>query len=273
VITLLFILTLHRMLSLVTFFFRGRWGQIPRDIPVPEVRMVSTPNGTIRVLLWNVGKPGIPLVCLHGLNGSPWAWARTAGWISQQYPNAPPIYALSMPGHGDGTQTHNVSVDLENTMKGICRALEVLQADVFHLLGHSWGGKVATYIACKRTAHVKSVVLCDPVMPQGVAPVNLLAPMFVRLGFVAERRVFMTKESLDNGRHYVMHMNKAVDPMEKNLWGDMFKLHGDGHFHPRVPDSLFWCACSVRVWVSLFGCLCPQLHVRLQVYRNKQMKS
>ena len=58
VITLLFILTLHRMLSLVTFFFRGRWGQIPRDIPVPEVRMVSTPNGTIRVCIAFLGTSG-----------------------------------------------------------------------------------------------------------------------------------------------------------------------------------------------------------------------
>eukprot|EP00667_Euglena_gracilis_P009634 EG_transcript_9795 len=254
------------LLRLLPRVFRGRWGQIPADLPLPTVRSITTANGPMQMLVWNADHQGLPIVCLHGLNSNPWLWARLAGCLLQSHPSWGPVYALAMPGHGEGAQQHDAPVDLDRTVETLQATLKELRVEGCAVLGHSWGGKVALCLAAARPADVKAVVLCDPVVPQGLCPVAALAPTIIHFTFLPERRIFPDQGSFDAGRKYLMHMNGAGDAMELNLWRGMYRPVIGGQFHPAVSDDLFWDIIRKALMQDISGKLqsieCPVLCIR-----------
>jgi len=256
-------------LRLLPFWFRGRWGRIPPDLPMPRVLSVDTPHGSTQVLVWHEGREGLPTVCLHGLNSNPWLWGRAVGCLTQHHPDWGPIYALPMPGHGltggEPAAGEGVAVasDIGRTAEAMLATLSTLEVPACALVGHSWGGKVALAAAALAPHRVRAVVLCDPVPPQGVSLVACLTAIVVRLAFRPERRSFPDQRAWEAGRGHLMHMGRARDPLELQLWQGMYRPGADGKLHPAVSEEVFWGivgrALTQDICSSLAAVQCPVL--------------
>jgi pyruvate dehydrogenase E2 component (dihydrolipoamide acetyltransferase) len=117
---------------------------------------VDLPDGrTIRYL--TVGDGGLPAVFIHGFGGDLTSWQFNQPIIAQDRTT----YALDLPGHG-GSSKELKDGSLSELVSGIVEALNLLQLEKFHLVGHSLGGAVAASIAIA--------------MPDRVATLSLIAP-------------------------------------------------------------------------------------------------
>ena len=104
---------------------------------------------------WHPG--GEPVVLLHGLADHGLVWASLGESLGEKYH----VVALDLRGHGDsgkpetGYTFANYSADLD----GICNHFGWSKV---HLLGHSWGAKIAAVWATQNPDKVKSLILADP---------------------------------------------------------------------------------------------------------------
>ena len=110
---------------------------------------------------------GAPLVHLHGAGGL----RLTPGHdlLSRQFR----IIAFEMPGFGqspENTRTQSLA-ELAATM---AKAVEKLDIDGFNLMGTSFGGKTALWLALQQREQVQALVLeaSAAILPEGVRPAS-----------------------------------------------------------------------------------------------------
>ena len=114
--------------------------------------------GGVRAHVRDQGNPdGIPVVLIHGSNGSLHAWE---GWVRELAPQAR-LISVDLPGHGlTGTWPRD-----EYTVEAYADFIEVLvdtlNLDRFVLAGHSLGGAVAWTFAATRPDRVSQLILVD----------------------------------------------------------------------------------------------------------------
>jgi len=97
---------------------------------------------------------GEALVVLHGAGGL--RHSRALDLLAQQYR----VLAIEMPGFGDQpNETHQTMAELAQS---VALVLDAIGLDRFHLLGTSFGGAAAAYLAVARPDRVISLVLEGP---------------------------------------------------------------------------------------------------------------
>jgi pimeloyl-ACP methyl ester carboxylesterase len=97
---------------------------------------------------------GTPVVFLHGLLDSSEGWHEVAGRSER------PCYAIDLPGFGGSTCPAYERV--ASYARDVARAIDTLGLDRFVLVGHSFGGAVATALAEQRPDQVASLLLIAP---------------------------------------------------------------------------------------------------------------
>ena len=129
-----------------------------------ELHDVALPDGRrLRMRCWRGS--GRPLVLLHGLLDD------AEGWDELARDTRHPCYAVDLPGFGasDGPTRPRIDAYAEDVVRG----LEALGIDECTVVGHSFGGAIATAVA-ERTSAVQSLALLAPV---GFGPVPLAEAM------------------------------------------------------------------------------------------------
>jgi len=97
---------------------------------------------------------GEALVVLHGAGGL--RHSRALDLLAQQYR----VLAIEMPGFGDQpNETHQTMAELAQS---VALVVDAIGLDRFHLLGTSFGGAAAAYLAVARPDRVISLVLEGP---------------------------------------------------------------------------------------------------------------
>jgi pimeloyl-ACP methyl ester carboxylesterase len=104
-----------------------------------------------------------PLVLLHGLLGSSRNW-QTAG---KQLAGKRRVYALDLRNHGDSP--HNSRMDYPSMAADVLDWAAGAGLEHVHMLGHSMGGKVAMYLACRYPDRFKSLAVVD-IAPRAYPP-------------------------------------------------------------------------------------------------------
>jgi pimeloyl-ACP methyl ester carboxylesterase len=110
---------------------------------------------SISYLEWHQGKE--PLLLLHGLADHALVWSSLGDSLASNYH----IIAPDLRGHGDsskpatGYSSEEIIADLEALMS-------YLGWRDAHILGHSWGGKLAAIWATKSPEKFRSLILVDP---------------------------------------------------------------------------------------------------------------
>ena len=97
---------------------------------------------------------GTPVVLLHGLLDS------SEGWHGLASPAGRAFYAVDLPGFGGSTCPRYERI--ASYARDVGRAVDALGLDRFVLVGHSFGGAVATALTEQRPHQVASLVLAAP---------------------------------------------------------------------------------------------------------------
>lgn len=129
----------------------------------------------VRYLAAGQGKPGTPVVLVHGFQAGADLW----------YPHTLPaiaerchVYALDLPGFGGSGELSEYTGERYGTF--LNAFLDRLGLDRIQLVGHSMGGMVAVATASQRPDRVERLVLIDSAGlprsgPQWTAPIIMMA--------------------------------------------------------------------------------------------------
>jgi pimeloyl-ACP methyl ester carboxylesterase len=103
---------------------------------------------------------GPPLLLLHGLLGGSFCWRLNMAAFSQRRT----VLALDLPGLGDCDTSGQMDCSMQAQALLLDSLLEKLKLGPVDVVGPSWGGAVAIFLAA-RSSKVRSMVLAAPVNP------------------------------------------------------------------------------------------------------------
>ncbi|QHQ35997.1 alpha/beta fold hydrolase [Algicella marina] len=108
-----------------------------------------------------IGGSGPPLLLLHGFPQTRAAWHRVAPLLSGSYT----LIIPDLPGYGRSTcpppDPRHIGQSKRHMAGVLCRLMDHLGHDSFHLAGHDRGGRVAYRLALDHSRRVRSLTLLD----------------------------------------------------------------------------------------------------------------
>ena len=112
--------------------------------------------GELKVRYLDWGGEGAPLLALHGLASSAHWYDIVAPMLRDRYH----IYAPDQRGHGQPTSATS-GYDWQTLSRDLDRLLDHIGLDEVSVMGHSWGGNVATNFAANYPGRVKRLIMID----------------------------------------------------------------------------------------------------------------
>jgi len=135
---------------------------------------------------------GPPLLLLHGLLGGSFCWRRNMEALSQSHT----VIAVDLPGHGESDSPYHLDCSMSAQANRVSALLERLNLGEVDVVGCSWGGAIAMFLAAQ-SAKVRSMVLAAPVNPwskQGLGRIQFLngrlGTAFLRLVWPVSRPLY-----------------------------------------------------------------------------------
>ncbi|MDJ0688072.1 MAG: alpha/beta hydrolase [Xenococcaceae cyanobacterium MO_188.B32] len=122
---------------------------------MPTRQSLSQSEFELSYLEWHQGKE--PLMLLHGLADSAWVWASLGDYLADSHH----IIAPDLRGHGESSkpETSYSSREIVADLEALMTSLNWKNA---HILGHSWGAKIAAIWASNHPERFRSLILVDP---------------------------------------------------------------------------------------------------------------
>lgn len=165
--------------------YRAAYDDVMATVPTPtRTHDVKTEYGSVRVYEWAADDDApdsrLPVVFLPGIrSGAPMWGDNLTHWIGKRT-----VYAMDAIGDA-GMSTHAIGFhSFGDQAEWVEQTLAGIDLDRAHLVGHSFGGAIATTHALKYPARVASLTLLEPVMVLQGLPVStylwsamLLLPM------------------------------------------------------------------------------------------------
>ena len=112
--------------------------------------------GELKVRYLDWGGEGAPLLALHGLASSAHWYDIVAPMLRDRYH----IYAPDQRGHGQTTSATS-GYDWQTLSRDLDRLLDHIGLEEVSVMGHSWGGNVATNFAANYPGRVKRLIMID----------------------------------------------------------------------------------------------------------------
>ena len=114
------------------------------------------------------------VVLAHGAWSSAWAWKKVRPLMREA---GHEFYTPSYTGLGERSHLANPSIDLDTHIQDVLGVIEAEDLRDFVLLGHSYGGMVATGVADRARDRVKHLIYLDAFVPKdGQALADLVPP-------------------------------------------------------------------------------------------------
>src|SRR5947209_9078821 len=107
------------------------------------------------------GGSGPPLLLVHGLLGGLFCWRFNIPALAEHYT----VYAVDLPGSGLSDAPANTDCGMQRQAEWLNDFIEKLQLDQVNVLGSSFGGGVAMFLAARHANRLRSLVLAAPVNP------------------------------------------------------------------------------------------------------------
>ena len=131
-------------------------------VPAPtRTHDVPTDMGTVRVLEWRGREPdATPVALLPGRSSGAPMWAENLpDWLGSRT-----VYALDPIGDAGMSSQRTPLESFDDQATWIAQALDGLDVDRVHTVGHSFGGASAAIHALRHPEQLASVTLLEPVM-------------------------------------------------------------------------------------------------------------
>jgi pimeloyl-ACP methyl ester carboxylesterase len=103
---------------------------------------------------------GRPLLLLHGFLGGSFCWRMNMEAFSRQHT----VFAVDLPGLGESDAPQYLDCSMGAQASRVSSLLEQLELQSVDVVGCSWGGAIAMFLAA-RSEQVRSLVLAAPVNP------------------------------------------------------------------------------------------------------------
>jgi pimeloyl-ACP methyl ester carboxylesterase len=126
-------------------------GGIDLDLPGDGVRLGATRwpgNGT-------------PVVLLHGLASQRRFWNLVVPHLVSGYGDGHPVLALDQRGHGDSDRPSGAAYSLPQVAADLATAMDAIGWSRAVVVGHSWGGAVATTFAAEHPERALALLGVD----------------------------------------------------------------------------------------------------------------
>ena len=117
------------------------------------------------------------LVVAHGAWSAGWAWKKMRPLLRER---GHELYTPTYTGLGERVHLGSPSVDLDTHIQDVCGALTMEDLRDVVLVGHSYGGMVATGVADRETHRIAQLVYLDAFVPRDGQSVFDLHPVEVR---------------------------------------------------------------------------------------------
>jgi pimeloyl-ACP methyl ester carboxylesterase len=138
--------------------YLGTYDELRGLSPGPDVvHDVSTTFGTVRIYQYGPDR-GVPVVLIHGFFLSSAMWWAQVGDLASDFT----VYALDMLGQPGASHQSRAMITPEHSARCIDAVLEGLGLRDVHLVGHSYGGWLATHTAVRAPDRLATVTLVDP---------------------------------------------------------------------------------------------------------------
>lgn len=125
--------------------------------PAHAIHDVSTKFGTVCVYQHGPVN-GIPVVLLHGFFLTSAMWANQVAGLTSDFT----LYAVDMPGQPGASVQTRAMLTPADCARCVDDVLAGLGLEGVHLVGHSYGGWVATHTAARFPARLATLTLVDP---------------------------------------------------------------------------------------------------------------
>ncbi len=112
-------------------------------------------------------------VVAHGAWSSGWAWKKVRPLMRER---GHEFWTPSYTGLGERSHLANPDIDLELQIKDVVNVLEYEDLDDVVLVGHSYGGMVATGVADRAAPRLKQLVYLDAFVPRDGQSLHDLVP-------------------------------------------------------------------------------------------------
>ena len=126
---------------------------------LPDDRFLAVDGSDVYVERWGQGEA---VVLIHGFGGSSHNWSRVAEDFADRFW----LVAPDLRGFGWSERPHQrQAYSFENQVKTVLGVLDALEIERAHLVGHSYGGGVALWLASSYPERVRSLVLVGSLFP------------------------------------------------------------------------------------------------------------
>jgi pimeloyl-ACP methyl ester carboxylesterase len=126
---------------------------------LPEHETGTVKTGDVELFYRRFGAPGAtPILILHGLSYFSYDWIGVASELAAA---GREVVAMDMRGFGDSTWSASQSYGIGDFAADCIAVLDHLGWDKVNLMGHSMGGRNATWCAAEYPERINTLVLCD----------------------------------------------------------------------------------------------------------------
>ena len=119
----------------------------------PQDRYIKV--GKINTRYWAEGSQGLPVIFIHGIGEYIENWLPSFGVLAEKYR----VYAVGLLGHGRTDKPLNVSNKIADLALFVKDFMATLGIEHAHVVGHSLGGAIGTWLALVHPAAVDKLVL------------------------------------------------------------------------------------------------------------------
>ncbi|AIF45883.1 alpha/beta fold hydrolase [Dyella japonica] len=128
-------------------------GPLEREVRLPHLRLAAQ--------VWGHDKAP-PLLVLHGWLDNAGSYARLAPLLAERCQ----VIALELPGHGHSDHLPpGMPYHFVDYVRAVLDAIDVLELQHFHLMGHSLGAGIASLVAAARPERVGRLLLIEGLGP------------------------------------------------------------------------------------------------------------
>src|SRR5579864_9156369 len=132
--------------------------KLQRDQEMPTERKTAEIDG--QPLHYLQAGSGPALLLLHGLLGGAFCWRLNVDALSRRHT----VFALDLPGLGACDAPRHLDCSMVAQAQRVLSLLEQLKLENVDVIGSSWGGAIAMFVAAQ-SRRVRSLVLAAPVNP------------------------------------------------------------------------------------------------------------